>query len=51
MDEPRTDGHYVWPEGLAHYLWEHQVRSPEQFVRHVVTKVESLENAQRDDAW
>ncbi len=29
-----TDGVYVWPEGLAHYLTEHTVRLPEEFVAH-----------------
>lgn len=30
-----TDGTYVWPEGLAHYLREHNVRPPAVFVDHV----------------
>lgn len=28
-----TDGKYVWPEGLVHYLEAHQVRLPEQVVQ------------------
>jgi hypothetical protein len=27
-----TDGAYVWPEGLAHYVESHQVRLPGKFV-------------------
>jgi hypothetical protein len=27
-----TDGRWVWPEGLAHYVKEHRVRLPEEFV-------------------
>ncbi|CAM9353458.1 unnamed protein product, partial [Ectocarpus sp. 6 AP-2014] len=27
-----TDGKYVWPEGLAHYIEEHAVRPPDDFV-------------------
>lgn len=30
-----TDGRYVWPEGLAHYVERHDVRLPEAFVAHV----------------
>jgi hypothetical protein len=30
-----TDGVYVWPEGLAHYVVEHLVRLPAEFVEHV----------------
>lgn len=29
-----TDGVYVWPEGLAHYLKNHHLRLPEPFVVH-----------------
>jgi hypothetical protein len=30
-----TDGYYVWPEGLAHYLEAHAVKPPEEFLDHV----------------
>lgn len=26
-----TDGDWVWPEGLAHYIEQHQVRLPDEF--------------------
>ena len=32
---PRTDGYYVWPQSLIHYLKDHDIRLPEQFVKHV----------------
>ena len=32
----QSDGYYVWPEGLAHYIEEHAVRLPDQFVQHVL---------------
>lgn len=32
----QTDGVYVWPEGLAHYVAEHNVRLPKEFVNHVL---------------
>jgi hypothetical protein len=31
----RSDGVWVWPEGLAHYLDRHDVRLPEDFVAHM----------------
>jgi hypothetical protein len=30
-----SDGVWVWPEGLAHYLERHDVRLPEDFVTHM----------------
>lgn len=30
-----TDGHYLWPEGLVHYVEAHDVRLPHEFVHHV----------------
>lgn len=32
-----TDGKYVWPEGLAHYLEEHQVRLPSEVIEYMCT--------------
>lgn len=31
-----TDGTFRWPEGLAHYLAEHDVRLPQLFVDHAL---------------
>lgn len=31
-----TDGTYVWPDGLAHYVEQHDVRLPERFGAHVL---------------
>ncbi len=33
-----TDGTYVWPDGLAHYVRDHGVRLPQPFVDHVVDR-------------
>lgn len=33
-----TDGVYVWPQRLEHYLLEHSVRLPEEFIQHVLLK-------------
>jgi hypothetical protein len=32
-----SDGLYLWPEGLAHYLEAHHVRLPATFVEHVLS--------------
>jgi hypothetical protein len=31
------DGVFLWPEGLAHYIAEHSVGLPDDFLRHVAT--------------
>ncbi len=41
-----TDRTYCWPEGLAHYLTEHAVRLPDEFVAHVETAVAVIGGAQ-----
>lgn len=41
-----TDGKYVWPEGLAHYISEHAVRPPEDFVKHSLKNLRALREAQ-----
>ncbi len=46
-----TDGVYLWPEGLAHYVREHAVRLPVEFVSHAVARLEALEDAEVDDEW
>lgn len=30
-----TDGFYVWPEGFAHYIEDHDVKPPKEFIDHV----------------
>jgi hypothetical protein len=32
-----TDGNYVWPEKLSHYIRMHNVWLPEPFIHHVRT--------------
>ncbi len=46
-----TDGKYIWPEGLAHYVEAHGVRLPDDFVRHVGEIREAHEDAEVDDRW
>ncbi|MBK8867402.1 MAG: hypothetical protein V9G15_13025 [Dermatophilaceae bacterium] len=42
---------FVWPEGLAHYVQDHDVRLPEWFVTHVRASIVEREQAVVDDAW
>ncbi|MFJ5921739.1 hypothetical protein ACIQF6_03920 [Kitasatospora sp. NPDC092948] len=46
-----TDGEFLWPEGLAHYLAEHGVRLPAAFVDHATRRFDGLEGADRGDSW
>lgn len=36
-----TDGVYVWPEGLSHYVRDHKVRLPDEFIRHIIERLQS----------
>ncbi len=33
-----SDGHWVWPAGLSHYVREHEVMLPEEFIRDAQAK-------------
>jgi hypothetical protein len=46
-----SDGVFVWPEGLAHYVESHGVRLPERFVEHARTLAQMYETADVDDEW
>lgn len=47
-----TDGTYVWPEGLAHYIYDHGVRLPEDLIRHAQDRLNSLKaSAVAPDWW
>jgi hypothetical protein len=50
-DREFTDGIYIWPQGLRHYVDEHSVRLPEKFVSHAVARMEEIEAAYIDDSW
>jgi hypothetical protein len=41
----------VWPDGLSHYVSDHGVRLPDEFVQHASSRTESLEEAERDLEW
>jgi len=46
-----SDGTYLWPEGLAHYVREHDVWLPGQFTAHVATRLADLRAAGIDEKW
>jgi hypothetical protein len=46
-----TDGYYIWPEGLAHYVWEHSVRLPPEFVQHVARMERARDDLRIDETW
>lgn len=46
-----SDGTFVWPEGLSHYVLEHGVRLPIEFARHAVSFTDRLESQEVDDRW
>lgn len=51
-----TDGEWVWPEGLSHYVREHGVVLPEEFICHVENggsqaTGEALEQFPNDGFW
>ena len=31
-----TDGKYIWPQGLYHYVEEHNTPLPEEFIKHIL---------------
>lgn len=50
-DSEHSDGVFVWPSGLAHYVSEHSVRLPQEFVRHAFSLTEHLEGDRDEDWW
>lgn len=46
-----TDRTFVWPEGLAHYVADHAVRPPQQFIDHVLASIGELDDASYDESW
>jgi hypothetical protein len=46
-----TDGTYIWPEGLAHYVLDHRVRLPDEFVQHVHAQNAFTDDVSVDDSW
>jgi len=45
-----TDGTFLWPEGLAHYVRDHDVRLPTAFIEHVNQQEDRLSSRGHDGA-
>ncbi|MEV6207042.1 hypothetical protein [Kitasatospora sp. NPDC051914] len=46
-----TDGEYLWPSGLAHYVREHAVRLPERITAHILRRTAEWEEVEVDASW
>jgi hypothetical protein len=46
-----TDGVYAWPNGLAHYVENHKVRLPKEFIEHVLRRVDELDEIEIEVDW
>lgn len=46
-----TDGTYVWPEGLAHYIYDHAVRLPDDLIRHAREQLDRIEGRGLASDW
>jgi hypothetical protein len=47
----RTDGVYIWPEGLVHYVREHGVRPPVSVIRHIIGRQAGMHPERVDEDW
>ena len=50
-NEELSDGVYIWPEGLSHYVTVHGVRLPPELVAHAESRIGELEDADTDETW
>lgn len=46
-----TDGTYIWPEGLSHYVLDHNMRLPRAFIDHVHEQNGFTDDVSVDDSW
>lgn len=46
-----TDGVYVWPEGLAHYILDHGLRLPHELVQHARDRLDAIESRSLEEDW
>lgn len=42
-----SDGTYLWPQGLSHYIRVHHVRLPKHFTRHIIENFWRLKKAHK----
>ena len=46
-----SDGTYQWPEGLAHYVYDHGVRLPQEFIDHALARSDEFEAHRANLDW
>jgi hypothetical protein len=46
-----SDGSYVWPQGLSHYVRDHWVRLPSEVVAHATRRLADIRSSSVDDSW
>ena len=46
-----TDGVFLWPQGLAHYVSEHSVRLPPDIIEHARERLQEIQSAIVDEGW
>lgn len=46
-----SDGTFVWPEGLAHYVAAHTIRPPQRFIDHVKGHEEQVKRMVYSSDW
>jgi hypothetical protein len=46
-----SDGAWYWPDGLVHYVADHEVRLPAEFVEHALEYLDRLGDSDRDIEW
>ena len=46
-----TDGVYIWPEGLAHYVLDHSVRLPQEFLDYIDEAQGKFLGSEVDESW
>ena len=44
-----SDGRWLWPEGLAHYVREHNIVLPEEFVNHALSGIARRQPERTED--
>jgi len=47
----RTDGTYIWPVDLSHYIRYHEIRLPMEFIKHVQTNRNKTIRDYETDSW
>lgn len=45
-----TDGHWAWPEGLAHNIECHDVKLPDEFLQHVASNKYQIPSGISDES-